>query len=287
MIYQPQKKTPDGLSLLNLGCGNHYHLAFTNVDFGSRGSEVIGHNLTQGVPFADGVFDGVYHSHVLEHFDLNMGRHFLRECIRVLKPGGTLRIAVPDLEQITRVYLRNLENGLGSDQQAIKQHQWSLLELYDQVTRTIKGGEMAKAADAADPLMRSYIISRHGYEMKERWEPNHATQRTTVKNDPSLVRFIGKQHKRLVKLLVRLVGGSDMAAAFDAGMFRFSGELHLQMYDRLLLKTELEKLGLEQFRVVTATDSSISNWASYQLDQIGDEVRKPDSLFIEARKPLR
>jgi hypothetical protein len=38
--------------------------------------------------------------------------------------------------------------------------------------------------------------------------------------------------------------------------------------------------------VVTATESSLQNWSEYHLDT--DEfgrVRKPDSLFIEARKP--
>lgn len=279
-----EKTAPNGLKLLNLGCGNHYHLAWTNVDFGSRGTEVIGHNLLQGVPFPDNTFDAVYHSHVLEHFMAADGRRFMQECVRVLKPGGVLRVAVPDLEQITRIYLQNLELGLEGHGQAIEQHKWSLLELYDQVLRVQKAGAMGPAADAADATMRQYIIQRHGFEMRERWEAAQATQRTTVKNDPSLSRALGKLHTKAIHALVRLLGGAGMAEAFRIGSFRFSGELHLQMYDRLLLGGLMQELGLKQVSVKSAWDSAIPDFSSYQLDAIGQEVRKPDSLFMEGIK---
>ena len=99
-------------TMLNLGCGKTFHRDWVNVDFISSGPEVISHDLTQGIPFSSETFDVVYHSHVLEHFTALQGDFFIKECFRVLKPGGILRIAVPDLETIVRNYLQFLEQGL-------------------------------------------------------------------------------------------------------------------------------------------------------------------------------
>lgn len=282
MEYPAKEK--NGLKLLNLGCGNHYHLDWTNVDFGSRGTEVIGHNLLQGVPFSTATFDAVYHSHVLEHFTEADGKRFVAECVRVLKPGGVLRIAVPDLEGIVRQYITNLDQALAGEPGAAERRAWSVIELYDQVLRTTKGGNMGPVADAASARLKEYIVSRHGYEIKERWEPAKATQRTTLKNDPDWRRALGKLHKKLVAGIVSVFGGADMRAAFDAGMFRYSGELHLHMYDQYSLGELLRSLGLKDIQVCTATASRIPGFESFQLDTIGSEVRKPDSLFMEGIK---
>lgn len=48
--------------------------------------------------------DFVYTSHMLEHLPPADGLNCLRECRRVLKPGGVLRIAVPDLDKLVAAY---------------------------------------------------------------------------------------------------------------------------------------------------------------------------------------
>ena len=48
----------------------------------------------------------LYASHVLEHFDRMDADRFLAEARRVLKPGGTLRICIPDLRMQVDDYLR-------------------------------------------------------------------------------------------------------------------------------------------------------------------------------------
>lgn len=59
------------------------------------------HNVVYGtalnLPFETGSVDAVYSSHMLEHLDRDTGQRFLSEAKRVLRPGGVLRIAVPDL----------------------------------------------------------------------------------------------------------------------------------------------------------------------------------------------
>ena len=61
-------------------------------------------DLSRPFPFADESFDGVFCEHVLEHFSLEEGRRLVREIRRVLRPGGCLRIVVPDAELVLRKY---------------------------------------------------------------------------------------------------------------------------------------------------------------------------------------
>lgn len=56
------------------------------------------------LPFADGSVEVVYTSHMLEHMTREEVRRFLAETRRVLKPGGLLRVAVPDLDYHVGLY---------------------------------------------------------------------------------------------------------------------------------------------------------------------------------------
>ena len=87
------------LNYLNVGCGNKYHKQWINVDMASNYPHVKAHNLLKGLPFSDNQFDVIYHSQVLEHFPKDKAADFIRECFRALKPGGILRVVVPDLGQ--------------------------------------------------------------------------------------------------------------------------------------------------------------------------------------------
>lgn len=64
-------------------------------------------DVTQGLPFQNNEVDGVYSEHFIEHLSQTDGIGFLRECRRILKPGGTIRIATPDLEVSARNYITN------------------------------------------------------------------------------------------------------------------------------------------------------------------------------------
>jgi predicted SAM-dependent methyltransferase len=62
-------------------------------------------DLTRGIPHPDGSVDAIFSSHMLEHVRPDDAQFILGECHRVLKPGGTLRVIVPDLRVITTAYL--------------------------------------------------------------------------------------------------------------------------------------------------------------------------------------
>lgn len=68
------------------------------------------HDITKGLPFHDAAVETIYSSHTLEHVYLDEAQAILRECRRVLRPDGMLRLALPDAEELAR---RLLETGDG------------------------------------------------------------------------------------------------------------------------------------------------------------------------------
>jgi SAM-dependent methyltransferase len=59
-------------------------------------------DLRHGIPFADGTAEAVFTSHVLHHMTDEHGTRLIRECARVLVPGGVLRVVVPEVPEGTR-----------------------------------------------------------------------------------------------------------------------------------------------------------------------------------------
>lgn len=66
-------------------------------------------DIVRGLPVPDGSCAGLYGSHVLEHLALADFRAALANCYRHLRPGGVLRVVVPDLEEAARNYLARLQ----------------------------------------------------------------------------------------------------------------------------------------------------------------------------------
>lgn len=54
--------------------------------------------------FPDNHFDAVFSSHFFEHLAFADGQHVLKECFRVLKPGGSIRFIVPSITEEIQVY---------------------------------------------------------------------------------------------------------------------------------------------------------------------------------------
>ena len=72
--------------------------------------DVVG-DVMGSLPFSDGQFDLVYASHVLEHVRRPDTSKVLGEWRRVLVPGGTMRVAVPDLGVAMHTYLHGHAEG--------------------------------------------------------------------------------------------------------------------------------------------------------------------------------
>lgn len=86
---------------LDLGAGSVSPEGFTPLGR-PHGSEIY------PLPYADGSVDAIRASHVLEHFGHRQVGQVVLEWVRVLKPGGTLQIAVPDLRKVAANYLADV-----------------------------------------------------------------------------------------------------------------------------------------------------------------------------------
>lgn len=72
-----------------------------------RANRVAFGDATRGLPLRDSSCEVVYASHVIEHLGCRGVRQFLSEALRILAPGGVLRLAVPDLQLIIDTYNRD------------------------------------------------------------------------------------------------------------------------------------------------------------------------------------
>jgi predicted SAM-dependent methyltransferase len=96
LLYRRALAQP-GPRLLHIGCGDHPLPGWVNTDH-RPGPWTLPHlDATRRFPFPDATWDRAYSEHMIEHVPQPQGLAMLRECHRVLKPGGRIRIVTPDL----------------------------------------------------------------------------------------------------------------------------------------------------------------------------------------------
>ena len=95
----------EGKSLLHLGAGTRKLPGYTSVDIRPEVEPDVVADIERLDGFKNASADIIYAAHVLEHIP---GPHVitvLEEWRRVLKPGGTLRLSVPDFRVLAELYL--------------------------------------------------------------------------------------------------------------------------------------------------------------------------------------
>lgn len=92
---------------LHLGSAGNRLGGWVNIDLLRPGRRLeLYWDLRRGIPFASSSVDAIFAEHLFEHLTLDQGIGLLRECRRVLAPGGVVRIGVPDLDRYVASYLR-------------------------------------------------------------------------------------------------------------------------------------------------------------------------------------
>ncbi|OIQ87100.1 methyltransferase domain protein [mine drainage metagenome] len=145
----PAVDSRDGLVKVNLGCGLAVTQGWINVDASLNSlvaswprvahkllyrlsganryysleqyCDLLGnhvfmhHDLSHSVPLKDQTVDFIYSSHFLEHLFKADADRLLTDCYRALKPGGIIRISIPDLAYAVSFYARGEKERMLAD----------------------------------------------------------------------------------------------------------------------------------------------------------------------------
>jgi predicted SAM-dependent methyltransferase len=130
-VTPPLPENPGGEVLIHLGCGEINAPGFINVDARPAAHVHYVVDVTDLSMFDDETADLVYACHVFEHFLPAKHREVLWEWRRILKPGGVLRLSVPDFDKLVGIYQACGSNVadivdplLGSTEDGYPAHRW-------------------------------------------------------------------------------------------------------------------------------------------------------------------
>jgi SAM-dependent methyltransferase len=97
---------------LEIGSSDGRIEAFETLDITGGPNVDYACDASKPLPFADGTFDLIYSSHVLEHIPWYFTERTLKEWVRILKPGGVLEVWVPDGLKICETLVRAEREGV-------------------------------------------------------------------------------------------------------------------------------------------------------------------------------
>ncbi len=247
------------------------------------------HDVRLGLPYPDATFDAAYVLHVLEHLMPRDAERLVAELLRVLHPGGILRVSVPDLESASRWYLEVLEACLEEDTpERLVRYDWAVWEVFEQMARTEVGGQMGRAASAgyvdAEAARARFgdVFNEFAPDVEPVTPAGKALRARSVvpkRTRPGPVRRL----KRLAWRFRRTFGASRRGQVNDP---RVTGEAVRWCYDRVSLKRILERGGFQGVVRRGYAESEIPGWDRYDLDrsEYGDYAIEP-SLYMEAKRP--
>lgn len=89
---------------LQLGAGVNRVEGWLSTDIEPRTDDVLELDAREPLPFPDESLDYIFAEHMIEHIAYRPGQRMLRQCLRVLRPGGVLRLATPDLARLIAIY---------------------------------------------------------------------------------------------------------------------------------------------------------------------------------------
>lgn len=279
---------------INLACGPVFidSPVWANFDFVAA-SGVQQADLLGRLPLSDNSTQLVYSSHFLEHIPKPQVADFLSECLRVLKPGGVLRLVLPDLQNMARTYLQLRDDGKHDKADFL------VLEMIDQCVRRQSGGELGKyyrllqeqtkgfaMASGDDNVMHNFIRHRTGEQIgaSDQSKPaggwgEGATQ---------FKRLLRAVPRRLQRYWIQVVLQA-LPSAFRAQNVSLAGvgEKHHWLWDFHQLQQALEVVGFISVERRSADSSAIADFpfSPLDLDADGKPRKGAESMYIEANKP--
>jgi len=275
------------MTALNLACGVYYFddPKWVNIDWEANSSKVLQKNLFAPLEFDDCTFDFIYTSHFIEHITLDTAKRLLRECHRLLKPNGVLRIVTPDFEKICDEYL--LQTKLGFFQKA----EFVKFTLTDQMTRNRPGGGIHywRTLAKSDPELQEFMSTWSGSVAQSK-------ELNSIQNHKinSKVRIVKRIFANSAIIKRRIVWRyCNLVVFLFPKWFRDQhvalcrpGERHIYMHDFLSLKSLLEDAGFDNVKKVSplTTRSHYTEITKLDLDSSGNPRKGKESMYVEAGK---
>jgi SAM-dependent methyltransferase len=259
---------------VNLACGPVYveSDSWLNLDFSPAGPGVRQADLLGRLPVADGAADAVYCSHFLEHVPLASVPAFLSECRRILRSGGTLRLVLPDLEEMCREYLTLRDSGEHSKADFL------VLEMVDQCVRREPGGRLGSyyrellSRPDREPMM-DFVRRRNGETFSVPAAASSGSRSAIA------ARLQWLYVRVLIALLPRAFREQNVTLAA-------TGERHTWIWDFHQLATQLRLAGFAQVERKRFDSTGIAGLPLDVLDiGAGAQPRKgAESMYVEAIK---
>lgn len=142
--------TGPGIKVLNLGGGGNVRQEWLTADVTPRADVFV--DCCKVLPFANCSVDQVMLEEVIEHVDYPQGLHLLRECHRILRSDGLLRVSTPDFSWFAKL------------------QSMSSLEAEEQENRDFvlrEGCRFLRSQDAPNELLRAATLNQiflsHGH----------------------------------------------------------------------------------------------------------------------------
>lgn len=277
---------------LNLACGQVFvrSPSWVNIDFGASGPAVVKADLLGALPFPEGYFQVLYSSHFLEHIPLENVQSVIGEWMRVLQPGGRLRLVLPDFETLARRYLDLRDASQHAQADAV------VTLIIDQCVRRNPGGQLKQLYNA---VVRGNLIEVQAllteldgvrFDSRSSLSGNvPASSRASFPSRlllalrPAALAFRCRQWRW--KLAMKLLPDAFVAQNIS---FASIGELHHWLWDEPQLRSQLQLAGFQRIERLTLKTSRINTFPFYPLDLNADgSARKGmQSMVVEAQKPL-
>lgn len=149
-------------SRLHLGAGGNILPGWLNTDGVATSSfsttvetcrENIFLDVCRRFPIDNSTVSYIFHEHLIEHLSFDNGQIMLKECFRVMKRGGRIRIATPDFDTFV---------GLSSDDLSDQQRQF--IDEYIRLNSSIWSHDLAKVVSNKSVFVINHNFHAWGHQ---------------------------------------------------------------------------------------------------------------------------
>jgi len=177
---------------LYLGSGRKHIPDFIHIDLDDCPHLDYRHDIAELSMFSENSVDLLYTSHSFEYFDRQEGERVLKEWYRILRPGGTLRIAVPDFEAIIQVYLKYKKD---------LEHKGILGPLYGRMAiKTKKGDELIYHKTIYDFKSLKKLLQSVGFKNIRRYDWEKTIHKDYDDHSQAYIPHLDKKRGILISL---------------------------------------------------------------------------------------